>query len=154
MEILAKLEQTANELLTKHNLNNWSFEFDNPQLRLGQCNYKKKVITISKRISLVLTFDEMLDTILHEIAHALTPGHKHDEIWKAKAIEIGCNGKQYASVNLDKAMAFKGTCPTCGKEIFAGKRTGSICVSCCNEDYRKTGNSNWSAHKFEWTKNM
>jgi SprT-like family protein len=32
------------------------------------------------------------DVILHEIAHALTPGHNHDETWRAKALEIGCAG--------------------------------------------------------------
>jgi hypothetical protein len=34
------------------------------------------------------------DTILHEIAHALTPGHNHDSVWRAKSIEIGCDGKR------------------------------------------------------------
>src|SRR6185369_17904164 len=32
----------------------------------------------------------ILNTIKHEVAHALTPGHGHDEIWAAKAHELGC----------------------------------------------------------------
>jgi hypothetical protein len=33
---------------------------------------------------------EVIDTIKHEVAHALTPGQAHNGIWEAKAREIGC----------------------------------------------------------------
>lgn len=32
------------------------------------------------------------DTILHEIAHMLTPGHGHDAVWRAEAVAIGSLG--------------------------------------------------------------
>ena len=42
--------------------------------------------------------DEVLDTILHEIAHALVgPQHGHDAVWRAKAREIGCTGERCVS---------------------------------------------------------
>lgn len=41
------------------------------------------------------TEDEIMETLLHEIAHALTPGHGHDRVWKAKCIEIGGKGLTY-----------------------------------------------------------
>ena len=40
--------------------------------------------------------DQINDTILHEIAHALVgPGNGHNLKWKKKAKEIGCTGKIY-----------------------------------------------------------
>ena len=32
---------------------------------------------------------EARDMILHEVAHAMTPNHAHDEVWSAKARELG-----------------------------------------------------------------
>lgn len=33
----------------------------------------------------------MRQALLHEIAHALVrPGHGHDQVWKDKALQIGC----------------------------------------------------------------
>jgi SNF2 family DNA or RNA helicase len=35
--------------------------------------------------------NEVICTIKHEVAHALTPGHGHDSVWADKAKEIGCD---------------------------------------------------------------
>lgn len=35
------------------------------------------------------------DTILHEIAHLMTPGAKHGDAWYEMARSIGCSGRQY-----------------------------------------------------------
>lgn len=34
------------------------------------------------------------DAILHEIAHALTPGYNNDAVWLAKGTQIGCFGQR------------------------------------------------------------
>ena len=65
-----------------------------PFSRAGVCS------TVKKRIDLQPTFIELNDpelvhsTILHEIAHALTPKHGHNKFWKRKAIEVGHSGKR------------------------------------------------------------
>lgn len=86
----------AEQLMEEHGLSDqgWNFEFDEQKRRFGACNYKNKLITLSWR--LVIQNDEahVLDTILHEIAHALTPGHHHDSVWVAKAKELGSNGQR------------------------------------------------------------
>ena len=75
--------------LDKHGLEGWKFEAMNGKRLLGQCRYRDKTIRISRWLCRLGTDAEVLDTILHEIAHALTPGHKHSWTWKAKAIELG-----------------------------------------------------------------
>ncbi len=40
------------------------------------------------------------DTVLHEMAHILTPGQNHNQNWKNVAIKIGCNGNRCHSLSL------------------------------------------------------
>jgi predicted SprT family Zn-dependent metalloprotease len=60
----------------------------------GSCSYKQKTIKLQPVYVEHNTFETVNNTILHEIAHALTPKQHHNNIWKRKAIEIGCNGKR------------------------------------------------------------
>lgn len=73
----------------------WRFRFDRAVLRVGLCDYSNRVISISSALGLVNDLDSIFETILHEIAHALTPGHHHDAVWQAKAREIGGVGSPY-----------------------------------------------------------
>lgn len=40
------------------------------------------------------------DTVLHEMAHILTPGQGHNQNWKNVAVKIGCNGNRCHSLSL------------------------------------------------------
>lgn len=93
---LHKAQALANELMQKHGIkqHGWIFRFDNARRRFGSCRYRSRTITMSKYLTELNDEHKVKDTILHEIAHALTPGHKHDWVWRAKAIEIGCNGER------------------------------------------------------------
>jgi len=57
---------------------------------LGLCLHLEKTIILSAQHIDIHDALMIRNTINHEIAHALTPGHGHDEIWKAKAKELGC----------------------------------------------------------------
>src|SRR5262245_33208601 len=57
---------------------------------LGLCSHHDKTIILSAHHIDIHDAKMIKNTINHEIAHALTPGHGHDDTWKAKAIEIGC----------------------------------------------------------------
>lgn len=57
---------------------------------LGRCNYEKRTIFLSAHHIDTHPDVDVIETINHEIAHALTPGHKHNNIWAAKALECGC----------------------------------------------------------------
>lgn len=67
----------------------WKFKWDNDVQRYGLCRYKKQCISVSLPLARVNTVKSTKRTILHEIAHALTPGAKHNLTWKKKAKAIG-----------------------------------------------------------------
>lgn len=78
--------------LDKHGLRDWAVRInsDPNQSFLGMCSHKDKAIIINAHHVDIHPFEEVVDTIKHEVAHALTPGHAHDSVWAAKAREIGC----------------------------------------------------------------
>lgn len=86
----------AERLLFEHGLTakGWKIVFDNTKRRGGQCRYGPKEIGISAHLFAIWTYEQCIQIILHEIAHALCPGHLHDKVWKAKAKEIGYMGSR------------------------------------------------------------
>ena len=82
----------AHTRLKEFGLSNWSVRLttDMTQGFLGLCSHRDECIILSAQ-HIDIHDDKMIkNTINHEIAHALTPGHSHDTIWKAKAAECGC----------------------------------------------------------------
>jgi len=72
----------------------WSARFDDAVTRFGACSSTRKRISLSRRLSALNDEDEVVDTILHEIAHALAfEAHgedcNHDARWKAICRRIG-----------------------------------------------------------------
>jgi predicted SprT family Zn-dependent metalloprotease len=139
---LRQAETLANELMRKHGLFNsiaWKFRWNNRKRAAGICSYGARVIGLSKVLTSFATEAEVRDTILHEIAHALTPGHHHDSVWKAKAIEIGCDGKRCYDHQTKPATAaaravlgnYKAVC-NAGHEhyTFRRKKRTSSCGLC------------------------
>ena len=85
-----------NYYMKKHNVSStWQLKYDNACTRCGLTNYKTKTIQLSKQYinSNQTSKGEIINTILHEIAHIICPNQQHNSIWKAKALEIGCDGK-------------------------------------------------------------
>ena len=86
-------------LLAKHGLADagWSVSFmkkRKPFSRSGQCRQLKKRIEIQPTFVELNDAETVNQTLLHEIAHALTPKHGHNKFWKRKAIEIGHSGER------------------------------------------------------------
>lgn len=79
----------------------------------GTTDYKTKCISLAPIYVSKASDTDVQNTILHEIAHALTPGHKHDAVWKSKAKSIGCNGDRCHNVDVrTKPIKFLLRCPT------------------------------------------
>lgn len=105
----------------------WRFMFDRVKRRFGCCHYSKQLITISYSYMKVAHIDDILDTILHEIAHVIAgPSAKHGPRWRQAAIQVGANPRatshiksQRTETNKNIAGAhdhtYEGVCPNCGK---------------------------------------
>jgi predicted SprT family Zn-dependent metalloprotease len=103
----------ARQLMADHGLAGWSFQFDHARRRFGCCNY-----TLSRSLTLLNPIDSVRDTLLHEIAHALTPGKNHGPAWRAKCAEIGAKPQRCytddAVVSPPRPPArYRMGCPSC-----------------------------------------
>lgn len=91
---LHSAETLARTLMNEHGIGDtWTFTFDDATRRMGQCQYRRKRITVSWRYVQHADEAHVRDTILHEIAHALTPGAKHGLRWKVMAQKLGATPK-------------------------------------------------------------
>ena len=86
---LYEASHLARELIARHGLAGWRFSFDHARRRFGRCDYTNRRITLSRPLTLLNTLDEVRDTILHEIAHALCPKDGHGARWRATCRRIG-----------------------------------------------------------------
>lgn len=96
---LMDVESMAIALMIDHKLrepgNFWHFRFDNAKRRAGRCTYGKRMISLSAPLSLIYPEDQIRDTILHEIAHAIAGAHAgHGRKWQKVALSIGCSGER------------------------------------------------------------
>jgi len=92
--------QILRDELNKHGLQDWAVRLNqNADSRfLGLCSYKDKCIILSAHHIDIHPDPDVINTIRHEIAHALVgPGHAHDYVWADKAREVGCDNTQPCS---------------------------------------------------------
>jgi SWI/SNF-related matrix-associated actin-dependent regulator 1 of chromatin subfamily A len=84
------------EKMTEHGLNDWSarlnpVSLDSSFQYMGLCSHKDKTIILNAHHVDMHEEKDVVNTILHEIAHALVgPFAGHNEVWAEKAREIGC----------------------------------------------------------------
>jgi hypothetical protein len=91
MDPQAALE-LLNTKLAEHGLaaRGWTGDLDSAVGRFGSCSHRRKRISLSRHLVAANRDEETLDTILHEIAHALTePGEAHGAEWQRVAARLG-----------------------------------------------------------------
>ncbi len=134
--------KSCRAVLNSHGLTDWNIRVsvDSKTYYLGLCSYKDKTIFLNAHHIDIHPDNEVMDTINHEVAHALTEGHAHDLIWAMKAEELGarstpCNSFSLPSHVIDairsgasiemtletiqipkyKITRLQDKCPECGK---------------------------------------
>jgi len=83
-------EKLVYELFEKYKLKDYKFEWMKKLTRwrtAGSCSWVTKTIKLQPTYVEKNEIEIIKNTILHEIAHALTPKHGHNKFWKRKAIE-------------------------------------------------------------------
>ena len=109
----------ARGLMAQHGLAGWSFAFDHARRRFGRCDYTGRRITLSRPLTLLNGVDEVRDTLLHEVAHALTPGSHHGPAWRAACERVGARpARCYTDAQVVSPprppAAYQIGCPACG----------------------------------------
>lgn len=109
-------------LMDQHGLDAWKLRLSNANTRLGSCAYHTQTIRLSRHLLQHNAWEQVRDTILHEIAHALVgPRHGHDAVWKAKASVLGATPRsctRRGEVNMP-APGWIAWCPNC--RLTAGR---------------------------------
>lgn len=146
---LEEAEEMAWTYLSHYNLDNWGFEFDNAKRRYGQCRYRTKTISLSRELTKLNSRERVRNTILHEIAHAFTRGHKHDTVWRNACVEVGCEPKRTSNGATIK-RPYTAICGTCGNKSKGFRRNDVACKKCCNEHNEGKYDKKF---KLKWVKN-
>ncbi|ASR85292.1 SprT-like protease [Mycobacterium phage SirPhilip] len=107
---MTEARRIATALLAEHGLTGWAVTFDNARRRAGVCKYTSRTIGLSKPLMAQRSYDDTMQTITHEIAHAIVGhSHGHDAVWAAKHRQLGGNG-QRCFEHLDETAPWMGTC--------------------------------------------
>lgn len=84
-------------LMSKHLPSSWTFSWINSNCILGRCSYQTKQILLNPQFVTQYPQEQVTDTILHEIVHAMTKGAGHGLPWKFACRQIGAD---YQNVTL------------------------------------------------------
>jgi|TARA_R110002126_G_scaffold54310_3_gene146953 predicted SprT family Zn-dependent metalloprotease len=157
---LDKVRNIALKLMRDHGLSDYTFKWDSAVRRFGCHNGRLKYISLSRPMTQHESNDDrVINTILHEIAHALDYKKRgysnHDSQWKKTAKSIGCNGQTCSSVGgLDQSKILKwiASCPSCEKQIYYARKSkvSKACGSCCKKN---NNNKYTSEYQFNWELN-
>lgn len=144
MELRAAAE-LGTELMARHGLHGWVLTFDRARTRAGVCRPRLRQISLSAHLTRLHPEDEVRDTILHEIAHALVGAeHGHDEAWQAKALAIGSSGQRCSSADAPRIEgSWVGRCAN-GHLTHRHRRPEPVflCLRCAGPDLQRI---------FDWT---
>ena len=136
-----RLIAVAAELFQLHGLDagGWRLEFRRFGHRLGGCCSRRRIIALNDYYADNNDERPVLDTLLHEIAHALVGSAAgHGPVWQAMARKLGCIPKECSKTGLTlRPGKYQATCPTCARPFYKYRRPkyvlGYYCPSCGEE---------------------
>lgn len=129
---LEDIADLAHWALEEHGLaqQGWVFGWDKAKTRHGCCDFMARRISLSRPVyTIVANRDDALDTILHEVAHALAGWvvADHGSEWKAIAAQVGARPERCATATERVPFSWHGAC-RCGMERHGRHRRPSAGV--------------------------
>jgi predicted SprT family Zn-dependent metalloprotease len=111
---LDRVAEWAQELLREHLDDSWTFAFDRARTRAGACDWTHRRITVSRLLAARWSDDEVRQTLLHEVAHALAgPKAAHGAEWRRIADRLGYTGtRTHSNPTADELAPWVGSCPS------------------------------------------
>jgi predicted SprT family Zn-dependent metalloprotease len=139
-----EIGRLASGLLAVHGLQDWSFSFNRRKREMGLCLYEPKLIQLSLHFILLNDDAAVRDTLLHEVAHALTgPGHGHDVTWKRRCLEVGAIPERLCDdVNMPVGR-WQAICPGCGMLHHRHRKPKHLVGWWCRHCGREHGRLTW-----------
>jgi predicted SprT family Zn-dependent metalloprotease len=125
----------ARQLLDRHGLSaaGWTFAFNRRKTACGLCRYREQRIELSRHHVELNDEPAVLDTLLHEVAHALAgPRAKHGPRWKRIARELGATPRASAprgSVATPPGR-YRATCPACDRTFHRHRKPRPVPCWC------------------------
>ncbi len=140
---LADARRLAHDLMQHHGVGDWGFAFDRAKRRLGSCRYAQRTLTLSGPLTRLNDEAVVRDTILHEIAHALTPGAGHGPRWRAAASRLGAAPTPCVAAHTVAVppAPYALVCDGCGARLprYRRPRRRFVCRACFERHRRGLG---------------
>ncbi len=135
MDTHVALNLARTELERWPELDGWRITLSSRMNRaLGKCFYRTRTIQLSLAHVRLNDAVAVRDTVLHEIAHALTPGHGHDRVWKAMARKVGAKPVRCDTTSALPPGKWVAVCPSCRRrfDLFRKPKSGRMrwCRAC------------------------
>lgn len=139
MADLERVRVWAEALIGLYLDDSWSFGFDRAVKRAGATHFTARRITVSKHLAERWEDDEVHQTLLHEVAHAMVgPRVGHGPQWQRTARAIGyIGGRTHHGEIASERANWVGTC-TGGHEYlrFRAPRGRYVCKPCTHSARR------------------
>jgi predicted SprT family Zn-dependent metalloprotease len=122
---VTELREVARQKMAESGLHGWTFALSQAKRRLGVCKHRARRIEIGEYYARHNPAETVLDTLLHEIAHALAgPGAGHGPQWRAIAVRLGATPRacDTSPETVVHPGDWQATCPSCERTYHRYRR--------------------------------
>ena len=117
----------------RYRLKGWVLKLSHGRSYIGLCDHNYKTIYLSSYFmrGSSCNYAKVKKSLMHEIAHVLTPGQSHNNIWKNKCKRLGGDIRKAGTMDL-AGMNWVIYCSFCKwrQETFNKPKKGMICSKC------------------------